>query len=576
MPSPPPPADRGAPAAPHAKSPLRVLLRLIQPEWPEIRTLVLFAVVVGLLALVTPLTVEALVNTVAFVGLLQPIIVLAIVMMACLGLAAVILAMEAMIVELIQRRLFARVATLLSRRLPRSCRATLDGAYGPELANRFFEVPILQKVGAKLLFDGVTVALSAAVGLVVLAFYHPLLLAFGVVLLALLSVVIFVLGRGAVRSAIAESDAKYRTADWLEQIMRHPFAFQQARGRRVAAVHADTLAANWLDRRRRHYRTVFRQLIGALLLQVLMSTLLLGLGGYLVTIAQLTMGQLVASWLIVSVVLAAVAKLGAQLESVYDILASCGKLGMLLDMPVEREDGQAMGGTGPARLSLRAITHPRLALPQGTDAVDLELTAGEALAIVGPSGSGKSTLLQILHGQREPGSGRVDYEGINLRALDLDRFRDQVMLARPDDVIAGTVAQNVALGRDGLDLDRICAALQQAGLWDPVQALPQGLETPLTSFGPPLSATQSDLLVLARALATQPRLLLVDCLLDRLDGPALETALAALLGAGQDRMPWTLVVATQRRSIAARLPRVLVLGPAGERQELLRARSSTM
>lgn len=540
--------------------PSKLLLELFRPEGREIRTLILFSTVIGLLTLVTPLAVESLVNTVAFVGLLQPIVVLAIVMLTCLGLAAILLAMEAYLVELIQRRLFARVVSTLMRRLPRTQGSALDGDHGPELANRFFELPILQKVGAKLLLDGLTVVLSAAVGLIVLAFYHPLLLAFGLVLVALLGVVVFVVGRGAVPTALDESSAKYRNGDWAEQLLRHTGVFRSGRGTEFAAQHGDALATEYLERRSGHYRLLFRQLAGALMLQAVMSTLLMGLGGWLVTINQLTLGQLVAAWLIVGIVLSAVTKLGAQLESFYDILASSKKLGVLLELPTVRDNGQPLPGRGPLRLGLSDLRHPRIA---GGRRLQANLEPGQSLAVLGGGGSGKSTLVEVLMGQRDPEAGFVEVDAVHLSVVQLDSLREQSQVVLSGDVFAGSVLDNLLLGRDDVDLDRIREALEAVGLWDQVQRLPDALDCQLSSGGAPLSSSQADQLVLARALIAQPRLLVIDGVLDRFEGEQLRRLNRFL---HDPQAPWTLVLATQRSTIAASCDAVLPLDAEGGRR----------
>lgn len=552
-------APAGPVSPPEKVTPGRRIWHLFKPDRRDIRTLIVFSFVVGVLNLATPIAVEALVNTVAFVGLLQPIVILALVLAACLGFAGVIRALEALVVELIQRRVFVRVATDLAYRLPRVRRDALDRVHGPELVNRFFDITTVQKVGSKLLLDGITAALSAAIGLLVLAFYHPLLLAFDVVLLASLAVIVFVLGRGSVKTAIKESSAKYAVANWLEELVRHPLAFHLAGGQELALDHADTLSNDYLERRRTHYKIVFRQLVSALALQVVTSTLLLGLGGWLVKIGQLTLGQLVASWLIVSLVLSAVAKLGRQLEGVYDLLAAADKLGVLIDLPLEPESGEEPPrGPGPARLSLRALSQRWPSGAATFQAVDLELEPGQNVAIYGPSGSGKSTLLEVIQGQRAATGGLIEFDGVELRSLRLASLRPLIGLARSREVITSSVVENVRLGLN-LSLEEVRGALERVGLWEEIQRLPQGLDEELTSYGRPLSEGQADLLALARVLASKPRLLLVDGLLDGLDEGALERVSQTLT----DHPDWTLIVATRRIDVARRFARQLRLSRAG-------------
>ena len=223
-------AERGQSLGPWGR-----LSALLRPERRDITSMIVFSVLVGIFALATPLAVEALVNTVAFGQYLQPILVLALLLFVFLSFAAGLHALLALLSELIQRRLFVRVVEDLAHRLPRVRQSQLDGHHGPELVNRFFDIVTVQKATANLLLDGIALVVATLVGMAVLAFYHPFLLGFDVVLLAMMVFSVFVLGRGAVQSSIKESKAKYAMAGWLEELARNPTAFRLHNGSHHAA-----------------------------------------------------------------------------------------------------------------------------------------------------------------------------------------------------------------------------------------------------------------------------------------------------------------------------------------------------
>ena len=196
----------------HELTPFERLMGLLRPEARDLWVVVVFSAVVGILSLATPIAVEALVNTVAFGRYFQPVVVLAIMLFTCLAFAAALRALIAYVVEIIQRRLFIRVVEDLAYRLPRVDPVAMESKYGPELVNRFFDIVTVQKVVSTLLVDGVSLIIQTAIGMFILAFYHPFLLGYDVVLLILFAVVVFGLGRGAVKTAIKESKAKYHVA----------------------------------------------------------------------------------------------------------------------------------------------------------------------------------------------------------------------------------------------------------------------------------------------------------------------------------------------------------------------------
>ena len=127
-----------------------------------------------------------------------------------------------------------------------------------------------------------------------LAFYHPYLLTFAAVMVVLVAFLLVGLGIGGVRTSIDESYAKFDVAAWLEEIAKCPHTFRFGRGGALALERADSLADAYVMARKKHFRVVWRQTVFALMLEAVGSTVLLGLGGWLVINRQLTLGQLVA------------------------------------------------------------------------------------------------------------------------------------------------------------------------------------------------------------------------------------------------------------------------------------------
>jgi ABC-type bacteriocin/lantibiotic exporter with double-glycine peptidase domain len=543
--------DDHPPARPLAR--LRALLR---PERRDTVSLVVYAFAVAVLSLATPIAVEALVNTVSFGVLMWPVIALAGVLFGCLTLAAALRAVQVYVIECLQRRLFVRVVADYAHRLPRVSMDALDSRHGPELANRFFDVLTVQKSLASLLLDGIAIVVTAVVGMVVLAFYHPFLLGFDILLMLAVVVLLFGFGVGGVRTALHESHVKYDVANWLEELLRDHRALQFAGGRHLALEKADELAHEYVTARKAHFAVVWRQTVFALALQVVASTALLGLGGWLVVNQQLTLGQLVASELIVTLVVASLAKLGKYAESFYDLMASAEKLGMLTDLPLERSGGEALPvkDAGMA-IRVRGLHHVG---GRPVSVPDFAAAPGDRVAVVGPLGSGKTTLIEVLAGLRDPAGGVVLLDGVDLRGLDPARLRDQVALVGENDLFAGSVLDNVRVGRPHLTPADVREALQTVNLLAKVHDLPNGLDTVLPPSGGPMAGSRAVRLGIARAIVGRPRLLILDGVLDGLDPRDCPDLFPALF----DRpSPWTLVVVTRDPDIIDRCDQTVTVGP---------------
>lgn len=528
---------------------------LLTPDRSTFVTICAFAVGLGILTLAVPIAVQAMVNFIAFGGLMQPLVVVGTLLFLTLAFAGAIRIFKFYLVEILQRRIFVRVTSALTDRLPRTPVAALDTVHGPELANRFFDVMTIQKAGAKVLIDGLDVLLQTGIGLIVLGFYHPFLMLFALALALGITLVIFVLGNGAIQSAKAESRAKYRVAAALQEILRLPNTFKLAGASEHAREHLTTLSTEWLSARSRHYRVVMRQMIGSVVLHTVAATGLLAIGGYLVILGQLSLGQLVAAELIVSLALASFVKFGKEFQSYYDMRAAVGKVAEIFALPTEpRERALLESRDHPATVTAHGI-------PWSTDVsrgtVDLEMLAGERLAILGPRGSGKSHLADLLAGLRLPEAGAVSLDGIDLRQLGADLRREDIELIRGIEIVDGDVLANLLIGHDEHKLEAVSSALAKLGIQNDIEQLPLGLRTPLFPDGAPLSQQTATLLMIARALLGTPRWLIVDAALDVLDPRSLDAALDALT---DPAARWTLVVLTAQPAIAERFPRVLRLG----------------
>lgn len=542
--------------------PWRRLDGYLRPERGEIWIICWFAVSAAVLSLATPVAVEALVSTVVFTNMLQPLAVLTLILFLCLAFVATLRATEVWIVEVIQQRLFVRLVADLSRRLPQVRHDAFDHQSRGDLANRFFEIATMQKVVASLLVDAVDIAVSLLISMAVLGFYHVWLLGFDIGLTALLAVMIVILGRGGIKTATHESHVKYDTAYWLESILRRPLTFKSAAAADWARQRGDALALEYVQARKDHFRILFRQVCWSLGLQAVAATALLGLGGWLVIDFQLSLGQLVAAELMVSVVVSSFTKLGKHIEAWYDLMASTEKIAALVDLPLEHSPpgAHSIAATG-ASVVARDLGFGFPHRPMVFSGVSFSTPAGGSLAVTGPAGAGKSTLGALLYALRQPTAGVLELDGLTVEQWPLADLRWQVALVSGAETISATVSANVSLERDEVTPAVIHRALELAVLSDELAEHPDGWDLQLTENGAPLSHSQVIRLGIARAVAAKPRLLVLDGVLD-----AMPVGLAEeLIGNLTTAVPWTLVLITQHESLARLCQQQLKLPGRGAR-----------
>lgn len=528
--------------------PLRRFLALLRLDARDIWTVSLFALVSGVLTLATPLAVESLVNVVSWGTYLQPLLILALMLLTCLGFAGFLQILQTVVVEIIQRRQFVRIVGDLAHRFPRARQSSLAGEYPRELANRLFDIMTIQKASAVLLMEGLSIVLTTGLGMLLLAFYHPFLLGFDLVLLISMVLVTWLLGRGGISTAIEESRIKYATVHWLQDVIAFPAPFKVNGGELLAVERANRLTTEYLVARQNQFRVVFRQIAFAIGLQVVASTVLLGLGGWLVITQQLTLGQLVASELVVTLIVGAFAKAGKALEKAYDLMAGIDKVGHLLDIPVDPRFELGDLPNGPAEVRWQELTfQSATGIKHFIPAARFE--AGTRVAVGDGGSSVKSLLLKYLAGLVNAEHGMAEIGGLESQRAALAGQGRMVGYAGDVQIFQAELHENIDLGRGDVGQNRVRDVLVQVGLWDVVLNLPDGLKSRLQTDGAPLTGSQRSQLMIAQAMAGQPRLLLLDGVLDDLTPAALDHVWKSLV---DPQAPWTLMISTDQPAIAAR------------------------
>lgn len=493
-------------------TPYQRLAAMIQLDRVDYWVIVIYTVLIGLLTLAVPLAAQALVNTIAAGVLIQPLIVLTLGVLGALIFAGILRLLKLIILEKLQQRIFARVSLHLADHLPQVDHEVIEREFSPQLINRFFDVLTIQKTMSKILFDGPGAALQVVIALMLMSFYSPYLLAFAVGLMIFIVFVIWVLGIGGLRTSIQESYSKYDVADWLEELARCQVGFKMNSSRDFSLLKADQLVVRYVKARRNHFQVLFRQAFGIYLFQAVASAGVLAIGGWLVINRELTLGQVVASEIVVVGALEGLEKLIRMMENYYDLLTGLDKVGHLSDMPRERAKGRELPiNQGGARVTCR---HVRFSYDEKNEVIsnlDLTIESGEHVSLVGKSGVGKSTLALMMCGLHEPTHGLVQINGLDIRDLDLVNLRRSVSLVSDtNEIFAGTIEENILMGRDDISHEDLQWAIEIAQLSEELARLPRGLQTSLVTEGRNLSRGQIQRIMIARAIVSRPQLLILD------------------------------------------------------------------
>ncbi len=339
-------------------TPVQRVFRLVSSEREDLFNLLVYASVIGLLSLATPIAVQSLFNTVAFGMMAQPLFVLVFGLLVCLSLSAVFRVFEHLIVEALSRRLFLKTVIDFSERAAAwSGGKSQNRKLAPRLFNRFMEVVTLEKTASALLYEGLSSLLQILVGLLLLAVYHPLLLLFALLIICGVAGCIFGLGRRANKTAIKESKEKHRLMAWIQDLSEGTLSVDHGPFRE----RVEDMADNWMRARKAHYRIHLRQLVFMFGLQAIAGGALLGLGGALVIRGQLTLGQLVAAEIVLAMTTSALGKLAKMFGKFYDLVAAVDKISEVTNASLD-DPAPSTPPPGDDPISLQAKVMPAAAL----------------------------------------------------------------------------------------------------------------------------------------------------------------------------------------------------------------------
>lgn len=495
-------------------TPFRRLLRLLGQYRREIRYVILYAVVVGLINLTLPLGVQAIIGMIAGGAMSASWAVL--VLFVCVGafFAGILRIMQLSLMENLQRRVFVDASMEFAVRIPRLNLELLHKEHLPELVNRFFDTLTLQKGLPKLLIEGSTAILQILLSLLLLSFYHSTFVLGSLLLLLVLSALFYFTTALGIKSSIQESKQKYKLAFWLEELGRIAATFKLAGNTPFPIERADELTVAYLEAREKHWRILLTQFVSSVVFRVLVLGGFLILGSLLVMDNQLNIGQFVAAEILVLFIIDSIDKLILLHETGYDVLTATDKLGEVTDLPIEREDGIPVEDfcTGAAlSVELRNLSYQ---YSDGHEPVINNVSAlikpSERIVIAGYNGAGKSTLMQVLSVLKRDFTGSLLFNGIPKQSINLRSLREHIGdISSQEDVFKGTLLENIIIGRK-VQLHEVLDICEQTGLSEFIRQLPEGLNTSILPGGKNIPRSIITKILVTRALVGRPKLLVLE------------------------------------------------------------------
>lgn len=497
---------------PTTTSPVSRILNLLKLEKKEITAVYFYAILNGLIQLSLPLGVQAIVSFVLGASMRASLIVLIILVVLGVLVAGIMQVNQVKIIEKIQQKIFVRYSFIFATHIPKFDLKKTDNVYLPELVNRFFDVPILQKNLSKILLDIPIASINILFGLILLSFYHQAFILFGLILIILLWLILRYTGHRGLQTSIDESTYKYKVAGWLEETARVIKSIKLAKKNNLHLQKTDEYVTGYLDARNKHFRILLFQYNVLVLFKTVITAAMLIVGTILLVNQQLNIGQFIAAEIIILLVLNSVEKLITNLSSVYDTLTSIEKISNFTEKPVEENGSvQLPDISNGLKIEMKNLSFSYNNETDVLNNISLQINPGDKICVMGKDSSGKSTLLRLMTGAYTDFKGALLMDDIPVGNYDLASLRSQMgVLINQQDIFQGTVWENISLGNDSISMQSVIDIAAKVGLNDFIDTLKSGYDTMLDPTGKRLPRNVIHKILLVRALIGKPHLLLLE------------------------------------------------------------------
>lgn len=493
-------------------NPVRKIFNLLKLEKNEISAIYFYAIMNGLIQLSLPVGVQSIISYVLGASMRASLIVLISLVVAGVLIVGILQINQMKIIEKIQQKLFVRYSFAFAQHIPAMDLKKNDAVYMPELVNRFFDVPLLQKSLSKILLDVPTALIQIIFGLLLLTFYHPAFILFGVILILILFLILKYTGGKGIATSLEKSKYKYKVAGWLEEMARIIKSTKLAKSNQLHIEKTDEQVSNYLVARNNHFQVLVFQFNVLVVFKTIITAAMLIVGTLLMINQQLTVGQFIAAEIVILLVLNSVEKLIINLGSVYDTITAVEKASEITDKPVEKNGNIDLNDINEGvKLQLNDVSFSYNDERYILNNISFNIKPNEKVCISGKDSAGKSTLLKLMAGAYLDFKGSVLIDDIPIGNYNLDSLRAKTgVFLNEQDIFQGTVLENINLGNEKITANSIREYAEKTGLNDFIGQLKDGYDTLLDPTGKRLPRNVVHRILLVRALVNKPRLLLLE------------------------------------------------------------------
>jgi ABC-type bacteriocin/lantibiotic exporter with double-glycine peptidase domain len=376
-------------------------------------------------------------------------------------------------------------------------------------------------------------------------------------LLLMLYLSLSLTAKRGLEASLRESNYKYDVVAWLEELARAFKSFKVSGKHNLHLEKTDHLLEGYLEARTDHFNVLKLQYWSLIIFKLLITAAMLIVGALLLVDQQLNLGQFIAAEIVIITVLGAVEKLILSLDKAYDVLTSLEKLSKVTDKQLE-SNGKLMFSENGNGVSLRAanLSFGFRKEKNILENIDFSISAGQKVCIQGNAGSGKSVLMELATGSIDSHQGSLLINDVPIGNYDLASFRHHIgVFYHEQDIFQGTLMENITMGDNNIDVTDLMNLADVVGLKKLISSMPNGFDEMLEPTGKGLSSIVAKKILLLRAFAGSPKLLLLDEPFEMAGGEDCDKITSYLKSLKQT----TVIVVTGNKSFAEQCDQVLFM-----------------
>jgi ABC-type bacteriocin/lantibiotic exporter with double-glycine peptidase domain len=486
------------------------LLAILSVDKKDILTLFFYAVVGGIVGLTIPLGIQSLINFLQMGRFTASGFILIILIVFGVLASGALHIVKLWIMEIIQQRLFARTAFDFINKIPKLSNDVVKKIYPPEMMNRFFDIVSLQKGLSGVLIDLSASVLQIVFGLIILSFYHPIFIAFSAVLIIIVLLVIRYTGKKALQTSLEESDYKYQAANWLQQVARARDSFRSYSHTNLYLEKMDVFVSGYVMARKKHFRILVQQYMAFIGFSVLITAGLLIMGYVLLLNNSITLGQLVASEIIILLVVNSIEKLIFKIESIYDILTSVEKISKVAALPTHLDKHRyRMNLNKPFELKIQSLK-----VAEKDDPIELTANSGEVVRLYFPVRNSINNFNEIFTKQIDEYNGEININSVDIRLINTAYINHiSASFSNKESLFDGTLKENITIDNRYINDDDIMHFFTTFNYIDILNKQPEGLSTEIIGGNYNWGNNFLRIIILARCVLKKPKILIIDELL---------------------------------------------------------------